>query len=184
MRNASSPDTISRLVGVPFGTTSFYHVPSINMSIKTNVVAKGGKKYREKKTLVTQAAYPLPEAVALLTKVATTKFDGSAEVHIRIGADMTQSDQLVRGTVSLPHGTGKKVRVGNPNLIPNFVPNLKTEGTSQQSLGEAIEKQSSAPEEVTQSESDSGGTASVADARKSPAADTSDRRWFEIWKRK
>ncbi len=81
------------------------------MSIKTNVVSRGGKKYREKKILVDKPSYPLPEAVVLLTKVAVTKFDGSAEVHIRIGADMTQSDQLVRGTVSLPHGTGKKIRI-------------------------------------------------------------------------
>lgn len=77
----------------------------------TNVTAKGGKKYKEKRALVTKPAYPLPEAIALLTKIGCTKFDPSAEVHIRIGADMTQSDQLVRGTVSLPHGTGKKVRI-------------------------------------------------------------------------
>lgn len=74
-------------------------------------ITKGGKKYREKKALVTKASYPIDEAVALLAKCGITKFDGSAEVHIRIGADMTQSDQLVRGTVTLPHGTGKKVRI-------------------------------------------------------------------------
>ncbi len=81
------------------------------MSNAKNVAPKGGKKYREKKLLVTKPEYALTEAVQLLTKVAVTKFDGSAEVHMRIGADMTQSDQLVRGTVSLPHGTGKKVRI-------------------------------------------------------------------------
>lgn len=73
--------------------------------------AIGGKKYREKKALVTKPSYDLEEAVALLTKISSTSFDGSAEVHIRIGADMTQADQLVRGTVTLPHGTGKKVRI-------------------------------------------------------------------------
>jgi len=72
---------------------------------------KGGKKYREKKKLVDKPSYSLAEAVALLTKVGVTTFDASAEVHIRIAADMTQSDQLVRGTVTLPHGTGKKVRI-------------------------------------------------------------------------
>lgn len=90
-----------------------YHVPPILMSnsgLKTTA-PKGGKKYREKKALITKASYPLAEAVSLLTKSSSTKFDGSAEVHIRIGADMTQADQLVRGTVSLPHGTGKKVRI-------------------------------------------------------------------------
>lgn len=72
---------------------------------------KGGKKYREKKKLVDKLSYSLEEGVALLTKVGVTSFDASAEVHIRIAADMTQSDQLVRGTVTLPHGTGKKVRI-------------------------------------------------------------------------
>lgn len=81
------------------------------MSPVLKAINKGGKKYKEKKALVTKSSYPLEEAVALLTKVSSTGFDGSAEVHIRIGADMTQSDQLVRGTVTLPHGTGKKVRI-------------------------------------------------------------------------
>lgn len=72
---------------------------------------RGGKKYREKKTLLTKPSYAIAEAAELLTKVSSTSFDASAEIHIRIGADMTQADQLVRGTVSLPHGTGKKVRI-------------------------------------------------------------------------
>jgi large subunit ribosomal protein L1 len=87
-----------------------HHVPPLSMSIQSNA-AKGGKKYKEKKTLITKPSYSLEDAVTLLTKVSTTNFDGSAEVHIRIGADMTQADQLVRGTVSLPHGTGKTVRI-------------------------------------------------------------------------
>jgi large subunit ribosomal protein L1 len=72
---------------------------------------KGGKKYREKKKLVDKPFYSLEEAITLLTKVGITAFDASAEVHIRIAADMTQADQLVRGTVTLPHGTGKNVRI-------------------------------------------------------------------------
>ncbi len=78
--------------------------------VKANVIT-GGKKYREKKALVTKPIYTLDEAVALLVKIHATKFDGSAEAHFRIGADMSQADQLVRGTVSLPNGTGKKVRI-------------------------------------------------------------------------
>ncbi len=70
-----------------------------------------GKKYAEKKALVTQEQYELADAVALLTKTSKTKFDATAEAHLRIGADVTQADQLVRGTVSLPHGTGKNVRI-------------------------------------------------------------------------
>ncbi|MFM9965938.1 MAG: flagellar basal body P-ring protein FlgI [Planctomycetaceae bacterium] len=82
---------------------------------------------------------------------------------------------------------GKKVRVGNANLSPNFVPNLKGDGTSKESLGESIEKQTSAPQEITESpsDSDSRGNASVADARTAPAVEEElDRRWFEFWKRK
>lgn len=79
---------------------------------------------------------------------------------------------------------GKKVRVGNANLSPNFVPNLKDDGDSKPVLGEEVEKQTAAPDEITESESDAGGTASVADARKSPADDDPARRWFEFWKRK
>lgn len=79
---------------------------------------------------------------------------------------------------------GKKVRVGNANLAPNFVPNLKDDGDSKPANGEAVEKQTAAPDELTQSETESNGTASVADARKSSSDDETDRRWFEFWKRK
>ena len=82
------------------------------------------------------------------------------------------------------NSNGKKVRVGNSNLMPNFVPNLKDAGDSPPALSEEVEKQTTAPGEVTKSESDAGATASVADARKSPTTDDSDRRWFELWKRK
>lgn len=79
---------------------------------------------------------------------------------------------------------GKKVRVGNANLSPNFVPNLKDGNNTEKPFGDAAEKQTAAPDEVTQSEPESNGTASVADARKSASADEADRRWFEFWKRK
>ncbi|MBP7114124.1 MAG: 50S ribosomal protein L1 [Candidatus Peribacteraceae bacterium] len=104
-----------------------------------NVVSKGGKKYREKKTLVDKPAYPLADAVALLTKVAVTKFDGSAEVHIRIGADMTQSDQLVRGTVSLPHGTGKKVRIA-AFVTDDYVDEAKKAGATHAGAADLIKQ--------------------------------------------
>lgn len=81
------------------------------VSPKSPLARRRGKKYAEKKALVEQRNYPVPEAVALLTNLSTAKFDASAEVHIRINADTTQADQLVRTTVNLPHGTGKKVRV-------------------------------------------------------------------------
>lgn len=70
-----------------------------------------GKKYREKASFVQKSAYPLPEAIELLTRVSTASFDATAEVHIRINADPTQADQIVRTIVDLPHGTGKTPRI-------------------------------------------------------------------------
>ncbi|MCB0502940.1 MAG: 50S ribosomal protein L1 [Bacteroidetes bacterium] len=51
--------------------------------------------------------YTLGDAAALVKKVSTTKFDGSVDLHIRLGVDPRKPDQAIRGTVSLPHGTGK-----------------------------------------------------------------------------
>lgn len=56
-------------------------------------------------------AYPLEEALAIVKKISKSKFDPSVEVHIRLGINPKKSDQQVRGAVSLPHGTGKTVRV-------------------------------------------------------------------------
>lgn len=69
------------------------------------------KKHTEKVKLVQKREYPLDEAVALLTQVSTTKFDGTAEVHVRLFTDPAKGEEQVRSTVSLPHGTGKDVRV-------------------------------------------------------------------------
>ncbi len=66
------------------------------MTTQNAMAQKGGKKYRSKKTLLTKPSYPLADAVSLLPKVASVSFDATAEVHIRIGADMTQADQLAR----------------------------------------------------------------------------------------
>ena len=57
------------------------------------------------------AEYPLTDAVSLVKGNATAKFDESIDIAIRLGVDPRKADQLVRGTVSLPHGTGKSVRV-------------------------------------------------------------------------
>lgn len=56
-------------------------------------------------------AYPLEEAVSLLKKAPRVKFDETVEISLKTSADQKQSDQMVRGTVILPHGSGKKVRV-------------------------------------------------------------------------
>lgn len=70
-----------------------------------------GKKYTEKAALITKDRYPAEEAIALLVQLGTTSFDPTAEAHVRINANTTQADQLVRTTVNLPHGTGRSVRV-------------------------------------------------------------------------
>ena len=56
-------------------------------------------------------AYSLKEASTLVKEVNTTKFDSSVDLHIRLGVDPKKADQAIRGTVSLPHGTGKTKRV-------------------------------------------------------------------------
>ena len=56
-------------------------------------------------------AYTLKEASSLVKQVNTTKFDSSVDLHIRLGVDPKKADQAIRGTVSLPHGTGKTKRV-------------------------------------------------------------------------
>lgn len=70
-----------------------------------------GKKYAAAQALLTKSAFTVSEACSLLPKLATSKFDSSAELHVRINSDTTQADQLVRTTVNLPHGTGKTIRV-------------------------------------------------------------------------
>lgn len=70
-----------------------------------------GKKYREKNMLLTKDVYSLEEALVLLPQVSTTTFDGTAELHVVLCTDPTQGDQQVRATVTLPHGTGKDLRI-------------------------------------------------------------------------
>ena len=55
--------------------------------------------------------YDLPEAMELVKDVNLTKFDASVDVHVRLGIDPRKADQALRGTVTLPHGTGKTKRV-------------------------------------------------------------------------
>ena len=56
-------------------------------------------------------AYTLKEASELVKEITTTKFDASLDIDVRLGVDPRKANQMVRGTVSLPHGTGKQVRV-------------------------------------------------------------------------
>jgi large subunit ribosomal protein L1 len=75
-------------------------------------MAKHGKKYAEAAKLIDRdATYETLEAIELVKKAATAKFDESVEVAVRLGVDPRKQDQNVRGVVVLPHGTGKTKRV-------------------------------------------------------------------------
>jgi len=73
---------------------------------------KRGKKYAEKAKLVDKGTlYDTQDAIDLVIKTSTAKFDETVEAHVRLGVDSRHADQQVRGAVVLPHGTGKKLRV-------------------------------------------------------------------------
>ena len=73
---------------------------------------KRGKKYVEAAKLVDRATlYDVNEAVSIVKKASSAKFDETVEAHIRTGCDGRHADQQIRGAVVLPHGTGKNVRV-------------------------------------------------------------------------
>jgi large subunit ribosomal protein L1 len=75
-------------------------------------IERRGKNYRKVAEQVEKdRVYSLAEALELAAKTNPVKFDASVEVHVRLGVDPRQADQNVRSTVSLPHGTGKTVRV-------------------------------------------------------------------------
>ncbi|MBN9523348.1 50S ribosomal protein L1 [bacterium] len=83
---------------------------------KPGVPPRRGKKLRNhlaniEKRLREAGSMPLKQAVAELRKLKRAKFDETVEVHINLGIDVTQSDQMVRGAIGLPHGIGKSVRV-------------------------------------------------------------------------
>ena len=82
------------------------------MNHATNITMKRGKKYAEAaKKLAEKENYTLPEALKLLKETSTTKFDSTAEIHLNLNIDPTKAEQAIRGTISLPHGSGKKVRI-------------------------------------------------------------------------
>lgn len=70
-----------------------------------------GKKLKEAAAKIQSSAYDLPTACRLVKELAYAKFDETVELAIRLNVDPKRADQMVRGTTSLPHGTGKKVRI-------------------------------------------------------------------------
>lgn len=75
-------------------------------------MAKKGKKYVDSAKLIDRAAqYDVNEAMELVIKTATAKFDETVELHVKLGVDSRHADQQVRGAIVLPHGTGKTARV-------------------------------------------------------------------------
>ena len=88
------------------------HVAKGPKPITRSLLERRGKSYRKVSELIDQnKVYSLAEALELATKTNPVKFDASVEVHVRLGVDPRQADQNIRSTVSLPHGTGKKIRV-------------------------------------------------------------------------
>src|SRR5205807_10629414 len=70
-----------------------------------------GKHYQSAKQQVEAREYQLEEAVPLLKKIKFAKFDETVEVHMRLGVDPKHADQMVRGTLVMPHGLGKTKKV-------------------------------------------------------------------------
>lgn len=74
-------------------------------------MAKKSKHYNEAVAKIAETPYAPIEAFKLLDEITSAKFDETVEAHFRLGVDTRQADQQLRGTVSLPHGSGKSVRV-------------------------------------------------------------------------
>ncbi len=76
-------------------------------------MSKKGKRYQQAFNVVQEAGGPfdIEQATQLLKKITAAKFDESVDIDVRLGVDPRHADQMVRGTVALPHGTGKTVRV-------------------------------------------------------------------------
>jgi len=74
-------------------------------------MAKPGKKYQAAASKVEDRPYELKEALTAIKDLAFAKFDETVEVHMKLGVDPRHADQMVRGTIVLPHGTGRTMRV-------------------------------------------------------------------------
>ena len=106
-------------------------------------MAKASRRYQEAYERIDRTLqYPLDEAIGLVKETASANFDETVEVHIKLGADPTKGDQTVRGTIVLPHGTGKvpKVAVFAPGEMANEVQDAGADRVGDEDLVEAIEE--------------------------------------------
>ena len=75
-------------------------------------MSKHGKSYTNAQEKIDQSKeYNLPEAISLIKEVSYAKFDESIEVSVKLGVDPKHADQIVKGVVQLPHGTGKNIKI-------------------------------------------------------------------------
>lgn len=103
-------------------------------------MAKLTKKQKEAQSLIEQGKlYSLADASGLIKQVSKTKFDASVDVAIHLGVDPRKANQMVRGVVTLPHGTGKDVRV-LAMVTPDKEAEAKEAGADFVGLDEYIEK--------------------------------------------
>jgi large subunit ribosomal protein L1 len=94
------------------GITKKEAAKSVAKTEKTVKKEAAKKKQVNNSTIYDKSkAYPIREALEIVKKINKTKFDASVEVHFRLGLNTKKSDQQVRGAVSLPHGTGKTVKI-------------------------------------------------------------------------
>jgi large subunit ribosomal protein L1 len=100
-------------------------------------ITKNKKASQEK--LEKGKAYTLDEAVELVKEITFTKFDASVDIDVRLGVDPRKANQMVRGVVSLPHGTGKEVRV-LAMVTPDKIQEALDAGADYAGLDEYIEK--------------------------------------------
>lgn len=101
---------------------------------------KRSKRYQEQLSKVDrQKMYSVEEAVRLLKEIATAKFDETVEIAMRLGVDPRHADQMIRGTVALPNGTGKSVRILVLTKGDN-IEKAKSAGADYAGLEEFVEK--------------------------------------------
>jgi large subunit ribosomal protein L1 len=109
-------------------------------TLTTKIMARISKKRKDALAKFdSEKSYSLEAAAAILKEISYTKFDASVDIDVRLGVDPRKADQMVRGVVALPHGTGKSVRV----LVlctPDKVEEAKAAGADHVGLDDYIQK--------------------------------------------